>query len=238
MPTVTLYLLIITRMDNQSISQLRLWQLISPSLPVGAYAYSGGLEAAVDAQWITNQEEAFDWISRLIEYGLLKLDIPIFQRLYQSSQQQHPVIFNEWNGYLLASRESSELRQEDIHMARALLRLLVDLEVPMGNLIQPEQEYAYAAIFAHACTSWQIDRLDAAQALVWSWCENQVAAAIKLVPLGQTAGQQILQRLQPRIAQLTPPALELADDDIGFSLPGLAIISGRHEQQYSRLFRS
>ena len=227
-----------THMNTDSISQLRLWQLISPSLPVGAYAYSGGLEAAVEAQWITDQEQAFQWISQLLEYGLLKLDIPIFKRLYTHSEQNDVVAFHEWNDYLLASRESFELQEEDIHLARALLRLLVDLKMPTIDFIQTEQSYAYAAIFAHACAVWKINLLTAAQALAWSWCENQVAAAIKLVPLGQTAGQQIVQRLQPVIAELTLPALALADDDIGYTLPGLAIISARHEQQYSRLFRS
>lgn len=236
MPTVTPAISINTRMTKPSIKQLRLWQLISPSLPIGAYAYSGGLEAAVEAQWITDQEQACHWISQLIEFGLLKLDIPVFNRLYSSSEEQDVVSFNEWNAYLLASRESSELREEDIQLARALKRLLIDMDMPMSSLT--ECEYAYAAIFAHACANWQIDRVDAAHALVWSWCENQVAAAIKLVPLGQTAGQQILQQLQPMIIELTQPALTLADDEIGYTLPGLAIISARHEHQYTRLFRS
>ena len=225
------------RMTEKS-SQFRLWQLISPSLPVGAYAYSGGLEAAVEAGWVTDRHEAAEWIGSLLGFGLGHLDVPVFKRLYENCQTGDGKTFHYWNSYLLASRESAELQQEDKHLGRALYRLLTDLEVQMQPFCAEYEDYAYCAMFAHASSAWEIPLQDALQGLLWSWCENQVAAAIKLVPLGQTAGQQLLTELQEQIPDCIQHGLGLSDEEIGFTLPGLGIASALHEIQYSRLFRS
>ncbi len=229
---------IIIAMTEHSASSLRLWQLISPSLPVGAYAYSGGLEAAVEAGWITNKEQALDWIESLMQHGLTQLDVPVFKRLYECRQAQDRTQFHYWNHYILASRESAELQQEDKHLGRALFRLLNDLDVNIQPFCREHEDYAYVAMFACASVDWDIAMEEAVQGILWSWCENQVAAAIKLVPLGQTVGQQLLSVLQQNIAACSTQGLALSDDDIGFTLPGLGIVSAQHEVQYSRLFRS
>lgn len=224
-------------MINQA-AQLRLWQLTSPSLPVGAYAYSGGLESAIDAGWISDEQQAIDWIEGLLTFGLGRLDVPVFQRLYVSAQKRNIDDFHYWNDYILASRESAELRQEDRHLGRALFRLLRDLDIDMSSFCDGDRHYSYVAMFAHACYGWQIPVIDAAHGLLWSWCENQVAAAIKLVPLGQTTGQRMLSTLQKTIPVCVCSGLALTDEGIGFSLPGLGVLSAQHENQYSRLFRS
>ena len=228
----------VIRMTERSLPSLRLWQLISPSLPVGAYAYSGGLEAAVEAGWITNKQQALVWIESLMQHGLTMLDVPVFKRMYEARRLNDSSQFHYWNQYILASRESAELQQEDKHLGRALFRLLNDLDVNMLPFCSASEDYAYVAMFACASVDWDIPIDEAAQGLLWSWCENQVAAAIKLVPLGQTMGQQLLSVLQENIAACVQQGLELPDDDIGFTLPGLGIVSAQHEVQYSRLFRS
>ena len=82
-------------------------------------------------------------------------------------------------------------------------------------------------------------RIDAAlTAYVWSWLENQVLAAIKLVPLGQVAGQRLLLALGARIPRVVAIAMTLDDADLSTFAPGLCLASARHETQYSRLFRS
>jgi urease accessory protein len=225
-------------MTNTSLSQLRLWQLISPSLPVGAYAYSGGLEAAIEAGWVSNKEQADEWIGSLLQHGLARLDVPVFRRLYESRNSDDRKQFHYWSHYILASRESAELQQEDMHLGRALFRLLNDLNVEMQPFCSADNNYSYVAMFACACIAWEISLQNALQGLLWSWCENQVAAAIKLVPLGQTTGQQLLSNLQKKIPDCVRTGMALSDDEIGFTLPGLGIASAQHEVQYSRLFRS
>jgi len=226
-----------TRMINQSLQQLRLWQLISPALPVGSYAYSGGLESATENGWIVNQQQAQQWINDLLVNGLAHLDVPVFCRLYKACMQNDLQQFQYWNEYLLASRESAELLQEDQQMGRALLRLLRDMDCSL-TWCNAEEPLSFASMFASAAVNWNINEQDAAQGLLWAWCENQVAAAIKLVPLGQTAGQQILSELINNIPDCIDRGMQLSNEDIGFTLIGLGIISAQHETQYSRLFRS
>jgi len=220
-------------------THLKLWQLISPSLPVGAYAYSGGLEAAIECGAIKNREQAQTWIEQLMQYGMGKLDIPVLQRLYQACVEQNLQDFAYWNQYLQASRESAELLQEDRHLGRALKRLLTDMDIPLLCQQLPHDAHlSYASVFACVIVSWEIPLHDAAEALLWSWSENQVAASIKLVPLGQTDGQRVLLELQKQISDIVNQGLTCSDDEIGFTLPGLGILSAQHEQQYSRMFRS
>ena len=90
----------------------------------------------------------------------------------------------------------------------------------------------------HAATRWDVAAAQALAAFLWSWAENQVMAAVKAVPLGQSAGQRILFAVGPRLAAAAERAAHLPDDDIGNMAPGLALLSARHETQYSRLFRS
>ena len=137
---------------------------------------------------------------------------------------------------ILALRESAELRLEDHHLGNALVKVLGSLDAPFPSSVMAQP--AYASVFAYACQFWRIDKFEAARGLLWSWCENQVAAAIKLVPLGQTSGQRIMSQAIIAIEQALIKARQCEDDDIGLLAPGLAIASARHETQYTRLFRS
>ncbi|HDP88726.1 MAG TPA: urease accessory protein UreF, partial [Thioalkalivibrio sp.] len=214
-------------------SQLRLWQLISPALPVGAYAYSGGLEYAIDAGWVRTLEAAQDWIGVQLREVQARLDVPVFLRLHAAcvSGDEHARL--QWNALLRASRESAELRAEDTQLGAALLRLLIDLDVePARGLATPEPTFALA--FALAAVHWGIEARAAAEGLLWAWCENQVAAAVKLVPLGQTDGQRLLLALSEDIDAAVQLGLAIPDDAVGASAPGVAVASALHETQYTR----
>lgn len=217
---------------------LRLWQLISPTLPIGAYAYSQGLEYAVDSGWVDKEVDVLQWIQGLMSNGLARLDIPLLARLYRAWQANELVQVRYWNDLLLASRESSEILAEDEHLGSALYTLLNSLDVEPEQYWNSDWPVSYAAMFSLAATHWQIALQDAAMGYLWAWCENQVAAAIKLVPLGQTAGQRILSYVATLIPNAVRQGLELDDNDIGIVSQGLAIASAKHETQYSRLFRS
>lgn len=223
--------------DIGAMQLLRLLQLASPTLPVGAYAYSQGMEHAIDRQWLSDAESTQEWIIGVMQHNMVYVDLPIFRRLYTALSKHQADEFEYWNQYLLASRESRELQNEDLHLGSALLQLLTDLGVePASSRV--DQAMSFAAAFAIASVYWNIEPGDAAAALLWSWSDNQVAAAIKLVPLGQTAGQRILVKCMEQIPQAIRKGLSLEDGEIGFSSPALAIGSAHHEKQYSRLFRS
>ncbi len=212
-------------------------QLVSPALPVGAYAYSQGQEYAVDSGWLKQQGSVSSWIEGLLKYSLGRLELPVLQRVFVAWQNNDLVAINRWNHFIRANRETSELLLEDEQLGLALKRLLCSLGVE-GAEWELEAAPSFVILFALAGERWQIPISDLSQGFAWSWLENQVAAATKLVPLGQTQAQQLLSELLERIPDVCEAATALADAELGIGLPALAIASSRHERQYSRLFRS
>lgn len=219
-------------------SALRLWQLISPALPVGAYSYSQGLEYAIECGWVNSAAAAQDWIAGQMEYSLAALDVPVFERLYAAWAAGDAGRVAYWNGFMLASRETAELYAEDLQTGGALAKLLYELEVPAGDWADFAEKTCFLNMFALAAVHWRIEAPEAARGYLWAWCENQVMAAVKLMPLGQTAGQRILLALGGRIGPAVEHGMDLAEADIGRMNPRAALASALHETQYSRLFRS
>jgi urease accessory protein len=212
----------------------KLLQLASPALPVGAYSYSGGLEAACEAGDVHDAASAEQWIGDVLEFSVARMEGPmLFSFLLEFSKKNLSKVRNA-NQMFLASRETAELRAETVQMGYSLNRLFKDLG--LGEV--PVEEPSFPAAFAYAAAQWKIEPDAALQAYLWAWIENQVMAALKAVPLGQTDGQRILMRLGERIPVLSHKVLAMKDEDIGNFAPGLALLSSRHETQYSRLFRS
>lgn len=224
--------------DRHAAQMLHLCRLVSPSLPVGAYAFSGGLEHAVTAGWVEDEDGARDWIFGQLEHAQSRLDVPVLARLYRGLEARDRDSVVAWSALLLAARESAELQAADRRMGLALARLLADLGVPDAGAWRDDESPCFAGVFALACLHWEIPLAAAARGLLWSWTENQVAAAIKLVPLGQTAGQRMLVEASARIPACIARGLALDDDEIGAIAPGVAIASALHETQHTRLFQS
>jgi len=217
---------------------LRLLQLVSPSLPIGMYSYSQGLERAVHDGWIKTADETGHWLRGLLHNALARVDAPILARLHNAWLRDDSADLEHWNQMLTACRETAELRAEDRQTGQALARLLADLDMPEAKVWQRRPNTTLATLFGLAAVRWQIGVADTVAGYLYSWLENQVLCAVKLVPLGQVAGQRLLQELAVDIPALTEQAAVLADDEIGGSCFGLALASSRHEMQYSRLFRS
>ena len=221
---------------------LRLLHLASPALPIGAFHFSQGLEYAVECGWVKDEASSLDWIDGIASASLATLDLPVLERLRESWRQDDLASVLRWNAFLIASRETEELRAEDRHLGHALLRVLVELGLatklfPPGAANTPPG-VSHACAFAFACARWNIEPQASSLTYAWAWVENQVLAAVKLVPLGQSAAQRMLHALTGRIPLLVERAHNLADSDIGVSSVVNAIVSGRHEIQYSRLFKS
>jgi urease accessory protein len=214
---------------TMSTNLVRLLQLASPTLPVGAYSYSQGLEAAIEAGVVTDASSAEQWIGDLLELSMARMEAPLLFRMISN-----PDDIEALNLLFLANRETAELRAETVQMGYSLNRLLPSLGVEALAIEEP----SFPAAFAAAINAWQIDTHEALQAYVWSWLENQVMAALKAVPLGQTDGQQMLLALANRIPDIVSQAIATRDEDVGSFAPGFAILSSKHETQYSRLFRS
>jgi len=165
----------------------------------------------------------------VLEHSIASFDAAIVSLLVRFPERQRPL-----NDACLAARETAELRAETVQMGYSLCRLLRDL----GLEGVPEGEVAFPAAFAFAARAWGIAAPDAVQAYLWGWVENQVMAAVKAVPLGQTEGQKMLLAIGTTLAPLAASAGTLEEEGLGNFAPALAILSTHHETQYSRLFRS
>lgn len=202
---------------------------------MGGYAFSQGLEYAVECGWVSDFTRAHEWLSAQIEYSLATVDLPLLLRSFHGAQKNCSSQVSYYNAMALACRETRELRLTDTAMGEALWRVLKPMSVPR---ICDEKEQSFLIGFAAAANHWGIDSRQMLLGYGWSWLENQVAGATKLIPLGQTQAQKLLSDLQPVLLAACERAQVLDDEDIGASLPALAIASALHETQYTRLFRS
>lgn len=227
-----------TTTELNPLSLLHLLHSASPALPVGAFAYSQGLEYALDAQWCRTPDDVADWLSGLLQNGLATLDLPILKRLTESWQRDDLAAVNHWNALLLAFRETRELTQEDMQVGEAFRQWHLNQHPDQKERLMAVTTPTVASMFALNAVLKQIDHASCLLGFGWSWLENQITAASKAMPMGQSAGQKILQRLIPVLANAVERALTLDTDDIGSSCMGQAMASALHEHQYSRLFRS
>ncbi len=222
---------------------VRLLQLASPALPVGAYTYSQGLEWAVECGAVRDEAGAARWIGDLLSHGAGRFEAPLLARLVQAWAVGEDAEVARLNDDFICSRETSELRAETLQMGYSLVRLLTELDAFAGlpgwrERLRGIDSPAFPTAWAAAAAAWNIDAGAALAAYLWAWLENQVMAAVKAVPLGQSAGQRLLAGLGARVPELAAAALVLPEAEWSNFTPGLAIASSRHETQYTRLFRS
>ena len=217
---------------------IRLLHLASPTLPVGAYSYSQGLEWAVETGAVKNESTALAWIGDCLEYGIARFEAVYLAHMLAAWEQGDAARLTELDAEFIASRESAELRAETLQMGFSLTRLLTDLGViaaaPLTGFSQPSFPLAWSC----AAAAWAIPPTEAVGGYLWAWAENQVMAAVKAVPLGQTAGQRMLLSIGDRIPALASHAATSPIDATHNFLPAFAIASSCHETQYTRLFRS
>jgi len=242
-----------------STALLRLLQLVSPALPVGAYSYSEGIETLVQADRIATAEALEHWLIQELRYGAIRLETAVLIRVYESASSHDLSRLNYWNQWLSAFRETEELRQQSWQMGRSLVRLLQALSQKeeetqgVGSSQQKKIEKAnalvewidacgepcnFAVAFALAAANWQIDLESTILGYLHSWAGNLVNAGVRLIPLGQTQGQQLLLNLYPQLEQTTTQVLNCSDQELWSCSWGVTIASMNHETLYSRLFRS
>ncbi|NGN96551.1 urease accessory protein UreF [Grimontia sp. S25] len=220
-------------------SDYRLFQLISPSLPVGAFSYSQGLEWAIETGWVDSESALKDWLVSLATDSLQQLELPVLRRVFAALKLDDVVTANHWCDWLYASRETMELRTEELQRGRTMLKLLQQLElVEAESQLDVVLSKSQVAGFAYAGMKWGIEEEALCHGYAWSWLENCVVAGVKMVPLGQTAGQRVLMEVADALQEVVEASRFIADEQVGSFAPAQAIASSCHETQYTRLFRS
>ncbi|MCX7222836.1 MAG: urease accessory protein UreF [Burkholderiales bacterium] len=212
--------------------------LASPALPVGGFAYSQGLEQAIEDRWVTNMESAYRWIRDGLVLNLARQELPWWLACYRAAAQSDWMRVVEVNDRLHALRETGEFRLESVQMGHSMAKLFA--QWPQGQPLADLTEVVWVYPSAHAALAAVsgVTQELALSAYLWSWVENQVLAAVKSVPLGQIEGQALLHRLKVDIVHAMEIAENINSEEAGSAAFGLAITSARHETQYSRLFRS
>lgn len=221
-------------------SLLQLIWLASPALPVGGFSYSEGLESAVDQGWVGSEPTARAWLCDQLHLTLARAELPVLAQAITAWRNDDQQSLHTLNAWLLQTRETSELRAQTVQMGRSLLAWLGHHED-----VAPAQLQACAALapsypiaFALAAANTQASVRDSLLAYAFGWAENMAQAAMKSVPLGQSAGQRILAGLAAEIPAAVAHACDCPEAQWQAFSPMLAILSSQHEHQYSRLFRS
>jgi urease accessory protein len=229
-------------MNQEQITALL--QLSSPALPIGGFSYSQGFEAAVDCGLIFDESSAQEWISQILTGSFAHCDAIVWIFLYQSWSDHKFKDVHYWNQWYMASRETHEFRLETQQMGWSLVKLSKDLSWGDPKIIKVLETIELITLpCAHSAVSHSLDLpIDSAlTAYGFTWLENQVMAAIKTIPLGQSAGQRIINKLRSELALIVLDLMtkvKAGGLQINTAAHQISILSSRHETQYSRLFRS
>ena len=206
---------------------------------MGGYSYSEGLESLISQGIISDRVSLQAWIERELAVGAIRIETAVMDRAYLAGIESDVDRLQYWNQWLSAARETEELREQSWQMGGSLVKLLVELTPEIQGLISPiALPCNYAIAFGVAAQFWQIDRQATIAAYLHSWVTNLIGAGVKLIPLGQTAGQQLIWQFQGEIDRLSRNIPTLDDRDLYACSWGLSLASMQHETLYSRLFRS
>ena len=208
---------------------LQLLAFMSPAFPVGGFAYSHGFEWAIDDGVVKSGDDVRAWINALLIHGSGWNDAVLFSASYDASDE----VRIEIDELALALAASRERALETADLGQSFAKAVATLSASETMNFQ-----TYPVAVAAACQKTCIDKHAGLLAYLQAFTNNLIAVAIRLIPLGQTKGLEIMRDLMPVIATTVDRALQAKLDDLGSSTLLSDISAMRHETQYSRVFRS
>ena len=221
---------------------LEFLQLLSPSLPVGAFSYSEGLEWLVQNKKVNNETTLFNWIESELTRGQITIEASSISYIIRdlvnwrnTKDTQYKLVIEEWNSWLSSLRDSPDVRSQQIQMGESLLQLLIDLDHPLPD---KEKKFIWPIAWAWAGVSWDIPKIDLVEGFLYSWVANQLSAALRLMSLGPTKAQQLQKKSLLIIKSQADYLLQQNPKEIWISDVGAIMAQQSHTELYSRLFRS
>ena len=239
--TITMTMLMsMVRTASMTTELLQLIWLASPALPVGGFSYSEALEAAIDHEHVHDESSCAAWLADQLHLSQARGDMALMAQAIPAWQSLNVARLKELSAWVHATRETHEMRLQTEQMGRSLLDWLRIQNKATAQALQlcTELRPTYPIAMSLALSLANAPLESALQAYAFGWAENMTQAALKAVPLGQISGQKILARLAQEIPEAVEHAMALSDNDRQAFCPMLAVMSARHETQYSRLFRS
>ncbi len=223
---------------GKTVALLRLLQLASPALPVGAYSYSQGLEWVVEQGLVTDAPGVLRWVGDALRDGMAHCEAIYLVHMLRAWRMGDVALAIRHDEAFMASRDTSELRAETLQMGFSMRQLLRQMGVSLPEEATRMAQITFPGAWSYLAHHWALSEREAVTGYLWSWLENQVMAAVKCVPLGQSEGQRLLFELSSQVERHLDAILDAAIEDAVNSLPGHALASCSHETQYARLFRS
>jgi urease accessory protein len=208
---------------------LQLLAFMSPAFPVGGFAYSHGLERAIDDGVVTSADEVREWIESLLVHGSGWNDAVLFALAYDADE----AVRTEIDELALALAASRERALETSDLGQSFVKAAETISPGRTTSFQ-----TYPVAVAATCKLSGIDKRAGLLAYLQAFSNNLIAVAVRLVPLGQTKGLEVMRDLMPVISRTAERALTASLDDLGSSTLLSDIASMNHESQYSRVFRS
>ena len=220
-----------TKPPDASLIRLLAW--LSPAFPTGAYAYSHGLEWAVEAGDISSESSLQSWLADVLAHGAARSDAILLRHAHRATRFEELAAIAELAAAMAPSgeRQAETLAQGNAFASAARVWGPSLLEGLAGRIAYPVAVGAIAA--AHG-----IAEDPACGGFLQAFTANLVSAAVRLVPLGQTAGLRVLAALEPVVLGLAAETASASLDDLGGACFRSDIAAMRHETQYTRLFRS
>jgi urease accessory protein len=214
-------------MSTEPRQLLLLLTWMSPAFPTGAFAYSHGLEWAIDTGTVNNAATLKDWIADLLTRGSGWNDAVLFARCWEEDA-------SALNELALSLATSRERHLETSQLGRAF-RIAAGVFAPA---VLDEEEIAYPVAAGSACAAMGVQKADALLAYLQGFAAALTSVAVRLVPIGQTAGLEVLRDLAPVIANAAGRASSATLDDLGAITISADIAAMKHETQRSRVFRT
>lgn len=211
------------------------FSLVSPNLPIGAFSYSEALEAAVENKVVTDCDSFYKWLIHNLKRSLVYFELPVLRHLYESNTVDE---FSFWTQRAIAMRNTYELRKEEDDKGKAFVRLISSLLLTDNKEFLEVARNSYLSAFSLYAKSEELSLEMMLQCYLFSYIESQCIAAVKLVPLGQTDAWKCIKNASHLSDEIIEKSLTVKDDELGAGLVNLSILSVKHENQYSRIFRS
>jgi len=218
---------------------LLIW--LSPSFPVGSFAYSHGIEWVVETGDVKDAETCAAWLADLVEFGGAWSDAVLLAAAHRAAGESGEDALRDIAELAAALAPSKERRLETLKQGDAFL-LAIGNAWPCAAVERFAKiwtgETAFPVAVGVASAGHGLALVPTLEAYLLAFVTNLVSAAVRLVPLGQTDGTKIIARLAPLAREIAARAERATLDDIGSAAFRSDIASMRHETQYTRLFRS